>query len=257
MGSGLQAVQVATPMKDIRVAFIGHFLVLTLLVCRPGCLGRYPPRLAACARYAESLGVNMTSFPDDAVHGIHSITVQDIRYFFDPSFPAENSIPTINTNLTEGAPRLLTYAPSISADFFFPSGQLIDFILSNNDAGDDFYIRGIDALQKMLHGAHMHDAWHRASRAYRIILQQPPKVELLCPCLVNEEENGIIDVLKASTIGIRHKYDNNTMPRTITDKASWDIWREVTLMTVPDQSVFNLAVYIYCKIHSSNMMMAM
>jgi len=44
--------------------------------------GRYPARLEACAQYAESLGVNMTSFPDDAVHGIHSITVQDIRELF-------------------------------------------------------------------------------------------------------------------------------------------------------------------------------
>ena len=45
------------------------------------------------------------------------------RYFFDPDFPEDNNIPTINTNLTEGAPRLLSYAPTISADFFFPSGQ--------------------------------------------------------------------------------------------------------------------------------------
>jgi len=74
---------------------------------------------------------------------------------------------------------------------------------------------------------------------------------------VNEEENGIMEILNASTIGIRHKYDNNTMPKVITDKATWDIWREVTLFNVDDQSVFDLAMYIYCKIRTQNTVMAM
>ena len=62
---------------------------------------------------------------------MHLITVQDIRYFFDPTFPENNSIPTVNTNLS--GPHILWGAPSIQSEFKFPGSAGVDFILRNND----------------------------------------------------------------------------------------------------------------------------
>ena len=38
--------------------------------------------------------INSTVMVEAIAHGIHSITVKDIRYYFDSSFPEINSIPT-------------------------------------------------------------------------------------------------------------------------------------------------------------------
>ena len=75
---------------------------------------------------------------------MHSITVQDIRYFFDPTFPENNSIPTVNTNLS--GPHILWGAPSIQSEFKFPGSAGIDFILRNNDNIKDFQWNGLTSL---------------------------------------------------------------------------------------------------------------
>ena len=49
-----------------------------------------------CSRVFAATGINQTDLMYGAGHGIHSITVRDIRYYFDPNFPEENDIPTIN-----------------------------------------------------------------------------------------------------------------------------------------------------------------
>ena len=49
---------------------------------------------------ARQAGVELDDMGISLSHTIHDITVEDIRYFFDASFPVENSIPSCNTNLT-------------------------------------------------------------------------------------------------------------------------------------------------------------
>ena len=49
-----------------------------------------------CSIVLAATGLNQMDLMYGAGHGIHSITVRDIRYYFDPDFPEENDIPTIN-----------------------------------------------------------------------------------------------------------------------------------------------------------------
>ena len=49
-----------------------------------------------CSAVFAAAGLNQTDLMYGAGHGIHSITVRDIRYYFDPDFPEQNDIPTVN-----------------------------------------------------------------------------------------------------------------------------------------------------------------
>ena len=41
-------------------------------------------------------GLNYSSFFSGAAHGIHSLSLEEIRYFFKPDAPEDNKIPTVN-----------------------------------------------------------------------------------------------------------------------------------------------------------------
>ena len=45
-------------------------------------------------------GLNFSSFWQGAGHGIHSLSLEEIRHYFEPDAPEENRIPVVNTNLT-------------------------------------------------------------------------------------------------------------------------------------------------------------
>ena len=47
-----------------------------------------------CPAIFAANGINKTIMVEAVAHGIHSITVKDIRYYFDSNFPEANNIPT-------------------------------------------------------------------------------------------------------------------------------------------------------------------
>jgi len=140
---------------------------------------------------ARNIGINMTAFSQNVGHLVHSLSVEDIRYFFDDQFPIDNTVPTVNFDLT-GTP-VLKYAPSRPSAFKFPAGAAIDFILSNNDQRFKFGSAGDTNLEEIVHQMHMLEMWKMASKVYRDIKAKGVDTQKVCPCLVNEEENGLID----------------------------------------------------------------
>ena len=69
--------------------------------------------------------LNITSFPVSVAHGIHSLTVEDVRIFFDPGAEQNIRIPTINQNLSGSV--LLQYLPFANYDEEFMSIALKSF----------------------------------------------------------------------------------------------------------------------------------
>ena len=49
-----------------------------------------------CPAILAAANLNQWDLMLGAGHGIHSITVRDIRYYFDKDFPEQNNIPTVN-----------------------------------------------------------------------------------------------------------------------------------------------------------------
>ena len=62
--------------------------------------------------------------------------------------------------------------------------------------GDDWDLHNADALDKLLHGLHMHEMWHAASEVYSALLDDPNSSSELCHCLMDVENNGIYHNLR-------------------------------------------------------------
>merc|ERR1711942_537212 len=147
----------------------------------------------SCQAAAEQVGVDFENFKYNVGHLIHSLTVEDARFFFDENFPVENNIPTVNTNLTSGPP-VLTYTPSFPSKFLFPLGSTLDRILLNNDDPNAFAEKQLTTLEELGHAAHMLEMLFKASQIYKSLGYLD--IDSVCSCLVDEEANGIIEELE-------------------------------------------------------------
>jgi len=147
----------------------------------------------SCQAAAEQAGVDFENFKFNVGHVIHSLTVEDVRFFFDENFPIKNNIPTVNTNLTAGPP-VLTYAPSFPSKFRFPLGSTLDRILLNNDDPNAFGEKQLTTLEELGHAAHMLEMLFKASQIYKSL--DNLDIDSVCSCLVDEEANGIIEELE-------------------------------------------------------------
>jgi len=134
---------------------------------------------------------------------IHSLTVEDVRFFFDENFAVDNNIPTVNTNLT--GPVVLMQTPSFPSKFKFPMGSTLDRILLNNDEPDHFSERGWSTLEELAHAAHMLEMLHTTSKIYKNL---DIDVSSVCPCLVDDVANGIIEELEYIAEVSHIKLDN-------------------------------------------------
>merc|ERR1719318_1710101 len=97
-------------------------------------------------------------FAKRIAHGIHSLTLADLRYYFNPNANETNNIPTINRDLSSPIP-ILNDAPDIGrSDRFKTIGLLVaEEVVLNEDP--DYDLRNADMLEKLLHGLHMHEIW--------------------------------------------------------------------------------------------------
>jgi len=157
-----------------------------------------------CIAAAEQAGVDFDSFKYNVGHMIHSLTVEDVRFFFDEAFPVDNDIPTVNTNLT--GPPVLSHTPSFPSKFKFPLGSTLDRILLNNDDPKTFFDNGLNSLEELAHAAHMLEMLHTTSLIYKTL--ENIDINKVCPCLIDEEANGIIDELEYLAEVFRFEYDD-------------------------------------------------
>merc|ERR1712112_152241 len=145
-----------------------------------------------CKAAAEQTGVDFENFKYNVGHVIHSLTVEDIRYFFDENFPVDNDIPTVNTNLS--GPPIIPNAPSFPSKYRFPLGSTLDRILLNNDDPNAFAGKQLTTLEELGHAAHMLEMLFKASQIYKSLGNLD--IDSVCSCLVDEEANGIIEELE-------------------------------------------------------------
>ena len=98
-------------------------------------------------------------FPGAVAHGIHSITLEDIRYYFDKNATEKNGIPTLNYDLLDKNP-VLPNAPLYGFDTSFTTVSLryVDQVLRNMDR-KNFYLTGYDTLEQLVHTFHMGEVW--------------------------------------------------------------------------------------------------
>ena len=120
---------------------------------------------AACTAAFADAGLDRDVLVHAAGHGIHSLTVRDVRYYFDPTaFPEDtNRIPTVNPDFDDGGDAVFRSAP-LGVDAHTPGMRVLDQVMSH---GGNFMVQGLSTLEKIAHGMHMNEVWQKASFAYR------------------------------------------------------------------------------------------
>ena len=183
-------------------------LIMSLLVYSEAKPSNSPSdkNLSGSCSAAKDLGVNLDSFSKHVAHNLHSITLQDIQFFFEPNFPEDNDIPTVNQDLTSDQ-EIVWQAPSRPSVYKFPSGAAFDFILMNSDNVDLLMEKGTSSLEKMSHAIHMQEMWYKVSLQYKKLENTELDLDQVCPCLVNEKSNEIIDRLQDIAIDLRMDKD--------------------------------------------------
>merc|ERR1719369_2332093 len=240
------------------------------------CPDGYLSKNESCPSILTKNGVNSSTFLRAAGHGIHSITVNDIRFYFDKNFPEVNNIPTVNPNFTSEI-QVFPFAP-LGSDFLTPGMRVLDNILSNDDDSDTFLLRGVNRMTKIAHGLHMNDVWQKASLAYKLLKKTPPS-SYLCPCLNNDEDTGLMehlkswsDMLRGTDNGTGNGNEDRILPLTergknssleayifwiynfenapvLEDQVSWEWWKDGMKSSMLDKNeIRHLALYLHCKI---------
>ena len=217
-----------------------------------------------CARIMSDAGLDVDTFNDSVSHGIHSLTVEHLNYFFEANTTEDNKIPTVNTNFS--GPAIIPHAPKISDDPESKSllMKLIDFIMAHNDDVDNFMLKGLSSIEKFVHAAHMNELYVRAQPIYFKLRRNKPSKKQVCPCVVDEKGNGILFRLKIisdfnrsftfklpfdQNIGLGGRKLGKYFPRLV-DSKTWVLWKlNFRQLTIPEKGIFNLAYYLYCKLN--------
>ena len=83
-----------TLLKLILVLNFSSLLVLSLAATDDDTAAEN--KVLTCEEVFSNAGLNYSSFWKGAAHGIHSLSLEEIRYFFDAEAPENNKIPTVN-----------------------------------------------------------------------------------------------------------------------------------------------------------------
>merc|ERR1719260_580731 len=169
-----------------------------------------------CFTILEQSQALSATYPKRIAHGMHSLTLADLRYYFNANANETNNIPTINRDLSSPIP-ILNDAPDIGrSDRFKTMGLLVaeEVLLNENQNWD---LQNADTLEKLVHALHMHEMWTETSKLYKQILDNPPASNI-CPCLVDVENNGIYFHMRNNAILIREpelgfNIENKRRPR--------------------------------------------
>ena len=208
-----------------------------------------------CCNNMIQAGIDLESFGKSVAHGIHSITIDHVKAYFDIVLPENNSIPTVSSNFQEGY--ILNHAPKLSSDNEIKSLSMksLDFILSNNDNINEFYISDLTHLEKLAHAAHMDELWTMTKKVYERIRKSTSYDGRLCECLTMERETKVIGNLITISIYLRNyglirpKVNDHKRLPSLSDSDSWKKWKMGLKLSMPSQKdVYHIAFYLFCKL---------
>jgi len=154
-----------------------------------------------CSVTLKAAGVS-EKFPGIVAHGIHSITVEQLRKF-KPDVTEKNSIPTINMDLLSDV-AILSHAPnepSVGKSFKTDGMRSLDQVLSHMD-NHKYDIGRYDILERVAHSLHMQEVWYEAQSVYNKLKQQPPSSDV-CKCALDIENNGVLHILRLIALQVR------------------------------------------------------
>jgi len=144
------------------------------------------------------------NFGVKVAHRLHSLTLEDLRYYYKDDAPLDNGVPTVNPNLPSNLSRVLANAPLNGYDTSFKTLALrhTDMILSKMD-NKDWGIRYYTALESLVHAHHMSEMWERSKTHYEKLMKSPYPQEV-CSCVRDIKETGLMAELQLLALKIKY-----------------------------------------------------
>jgi len=223
-------------------------------------------RTEICHEKMVKAGIDMENFPFGTAHRIHSLTVQDLRYYFDRTASALNGIPTINANLLAET-LVLANAPDVPSKFVSPSMRHLDTLLTHMTNAHYAVAKGTEKdehlpliLNRIVHSAHMEDMWSQMKPVFDDLVKNPPKDKTLCLCVKDDKYNGVYQMLQTMSQGKGTaligdpdaEFDEMEKYNSTAVQDFWinDMRKELLGFYDKDSKddIFGAALFVYCKL---------
>jgi len=182
-------------------------VLVSLAMGLPGVLAGGPavparPGNVSCAELLAAANVT-GRFAVVVAHGIHDITVEDLREFTGDVPCTGNGVPTVNRDLrSESA--VLPSAPCLDdgdSPFATPSMRVVDAALTRMD-DMNYDIGTTSGLQRLVHAFHMREVWALAAAQYQALAADPPG-RAACACALDVDGNGVLEELRLIASSLR------------------------------------------------------
>jgi len=170
---------------------------------------------SSCDTAFPSFCINQDDFHMGVAHGIHSMTLQELQYFFDSDAKDDNNIPMINFDLSSTT-LVLPTVPDLKLENSFqtPGMNSVDHILANWET-EDFMMKNSSVLELLVHNLHMHETLSVAGKIYKRIKrkenkkkgQDKKKMKNLCECIKGKEDK-IFEELELTAKRFRETADD-------------------------------------------------
>ena len=121
---------------SIRIKMRNSILILSSLLFQASVLSANKlvrSEIKTCFQIFSDHGMNFSSFYQGVAHGVHALSLEEIRHFFKADTPEENHIPTVNTDFRADNP-VLYNAPiwGYSDRFQTWALKILDFFMLND-----------------------------------------------------------------------------------------------------------------------------
>jgi len=256
-------------------------VLVSLAMGLPGVLAGGPavPVLPGNDSCAEILAAaNVTGrFAVAVAHGIHDITVEDLREFTGDVPCTGNGVPTVNRDLrSESA--VLPSAPCLDdgdSPFATPAMRVVDAALTRMD-DMNYDIGTTSGLQRLVHAFHMREVWALASAQYQALAADPPG-RAACACALDVDGNRVLEELRLIASSLRSAqmapYAKFAGPSTsclrsagrgkgalkgaadlldlgrMRSAADWAMWKATMAEHMALCDTRDLAVFLYCTLN--------
>jgi len=207
-------------------------------------------------------------------HGSHSLTKQDVQFYF-PNEKEDFNLPVVNPDLSSET-EILAKPVEFKHSFKSPALRVVDQVLSHMDS-PNYGLMDFSNLGKIVHAAHMQDWWSEASRAYSELQDSETNVDdSLCACIRDVDNNGIAEAIRTIAhrignehsklteterrmdgdcygfrYGFRYRFSYKPSCRELPELTNTEAWKEWKTMLHADDSEMReyskqLALYMHC-----------
>jgi len=229
-----------------------------------------------CVAVMKNSGLS-DMFGEIVAHGIHSLTVEDLR-MFEPTATEKNNIPTVNKDLQSDVAILPNAPMAQSSPFSTSAMRVVDNVMSHMDSLS-YDMRMHSTLEKLIHALHMKDLWSETKIAYNAVKEKPPTKQT-CSCVRDLNSNGVVKLLRLMALKIRepglmfpyvfwkfHMYRNEgenqqekpfdlreqgeaRKGERLESEDDWRKWKD-SFLKLPKEDNRQLAMYLFCALNPS------